>query len=68
MSLEDASMSRTHPIPPGYQWVPVDPEGERSTPDLINVMVDAWNKTDGGKYDGMLAAYRAMLAATKGPG
>ena len=50
-------------VPEGYVIVPVDPEGQWSNPDLINIMVDAFNDTEGGKYDSMLAAYKAMFAA-----
>ena len=50
-------------VPEGFTLVPNDPEGQWSNPDLINIMVDAFNDAEGGKYDSMLAAYKAMLAA-----
>ena len=50
-------------VPKGYVLVPVDPEGQWSNSDLINIMVDAYQDSNGGYYDSMLAAYKAMLSA-----
>lgn len=55
-------------IPAGWAMVPEHPEGQWSNPDLINIMVDAFNESEGGKYDGMLAAYKALIATPKGEG
>lgn len=55
-----------HPAPSapeGMVLVPTDPEGQWSNDDLINIMVDAHHGRNGGHYDSMLAAYKAMLAA-----
>ena len=54
-------------IPAGWVMVPEHPEGQWSNPDLINIMVDAFNESEGGKYDGMLAAYKAMIAERPKP-
>jgi hypothetical protein len=49
----------------GFIQVPISPEGQWSNDDLINIMVEAYQDNNGGYYDGMLAAYKAMVAAQK---
>ena len=53
------------PIPEGYVLVPIDPEGQWSNDDIINIMVYAYQDCNGGYYDSMLAAYKALLAAAR---
>ena len=38
---------------------------EEKPDDLINIMVDAYQDCNGGYYDSMLAAYKALLAAAR---